>query len=183
MLGLSRPTIAEMSQVWSPERAGGYCRRCGQGSGPGNRPHQVAALPEKWGSPGWCHHIGAICRPVGRGNSSVEISRSGRAGPSIGASSGEGCQGRFPRGLDSRRWTVVPMPMPFWRKIDRRVDHARLIALCVASSLGLGHVQPLKRQQGCRRRDVLGPIAKRPAGGNSGFAGVGTGVVIGRIRN
>ena len=65
----------------------------GRGVVRGNRPHQVAALPEKWGSPGWCHHIGAICRPAGRGNSSVEISRSGRAGPSIGASSGEGCQG------------------------------------------------------------------------------------------
>ena len=149
LLGLSRPTIAEMSQVWSPGKAGGYCPRCGQGSGPGEQTASGCGACRKSGAVlDGVIALGPFAGQLAEGIRALKYHARGELAHPLGRHLARAVRGRFPRGLDSRRWTVVPMPMPFWRKIDRRVDHARLIALCMASSLGLGHVQPLKKAAG-----------------------------------
>lgn len=148
-IGLARPTVAEMADVWCAQRASRACERCGQMCGIGER------------TPSGC----SSCRGISRildgvitlGTFSGLLADGIRAlkyrgrwelAGVLGEHLGSAVETFLLKDLPRREWVVVPMPMPFWRRMERGVDHARLIADSMGSKLGMSVLQPLKKASG-----------------------------------
>lgn len=120
---------------WEPDEPAAYCGRCGDSVGPGE------AGPSGCGS---CRDKPAIADAVVRlGPYSGELrrwvlaikyhQRWAEMAEALGQRLGEAIAASGV--VDPRRAVVVPMPMPWQRRLYRGIDHARLIASAVARRL------------------------------------------------
>ncbi len=132
---------------WRPDEAGSYCRRCGSSLGPGE------ATPSGCGScrgqplPGnglvrLGSHAGALREWV------LAIKYRGWA--EMGAALGRRLGQAIVRCdlIDPDRSVIVPMPMPWQRRMYRGIDHARVIAAGVAEVLRVPIVPVLAKANG-----------------------------------
>ena len=81
----------------------------------------------------------------------------------LGRTLGESVRERLGGDVDARDIVVVPMPMPWQRRIYRGIDHARLIAMGVAVRLGAVELPLLSQTNGTPQ--VALSAARRPRRG------------------
>lgn len=140
---LAPPRRVLAETAWQPDRPAAWCARCGSSVGPGEqtdrgcgtcRAHpvttdRVVRLGEYAGPlRDWVRAIKY------RGWAEMAEVLGRRLGTAVA-----GCLGAE-GGFDPGRTVVVPMPMPWQRRLYRGVDHAGLIAAGVASELGVPRV-------------------------------------------
>jgi len=148
-LGYARPPVlrAMRDAGWQPDAPKQYCQRCGDSVGPG-----------EW-TPGGC----ARCR-----NASAPADAFVRLGPyvdelrdwilaikyerwtsmaaALGKRLGEAVEQS--RIIDPQRAVIVPMPMPWQRRLYRGIDHAHVIASGVSAQLGVPIARVLSKTHG-----------------------------------
>jgi predicted amidophosphoribosyltransferase len=152
-LGWSFPPtrLAFAEAGWAPDDESRYCNRCGASVGPGEAMPAGCALCR--GTPAATDRFVRLGAYSGRLREWVRaIKYRGWAemadalGRRLGAAVRR-CQ--VPPGdLDHDLTVVVPMPMPWQRRLYRGIDHARLIAAGVAAELGVGLLPALAKANG-----------------------------------
>ena len=162
------PTRRVLSEVgWRPDSAADYCARCGGSVGPGEERRDTGC---------------ASCRGVSVGTDAVvrlgryrgELREWIRAikyrgwaemAETLGRRLG-GALGERPAGaIDPRRAVVVPMPMPWQRRVYRGIDHARVIALGAAAELDVPTVSILTKTNGPPQVSLPASDRSRRSGG------------------
>ncbi len=173
------------ASAWTPDRPQVYCPRCGGSVGPGETGADgCSACRERAAPVDRVVRLGSYAGPLrewvlaikyrerwtemaeelGR-LLAIEIARAGA--------------------VERERAVVVPMPMPWMRRLDRGIDHARSIAAGVARGLGADVVAPLAKRNGppqatlaraerarCGRRGLALRRGWRATGGVGPLAGL-----------
>jgi predicted amidophosphoribosyltransferase len=173
ILGETLPPPARVIAAagWRPDDAGDYCGRCGVSAGPGAATSDGCAVCRA--TPRVCDlivRLGAYedplrtwIRQVKYGGRWFEMGQ--LLGRRLGAIMRE-------RGVEPDRAVVVPMPMPWARRAQRGIDHARVLADGVGRGLGAPVLPLLRRRaaipqaslsRGLRRRGGRGVhLARSP---------------------
>tara|TARA_B100001059_G_scaffold191578_1_gene194774 strand:- start:824 stop:1594 length:771 start_codon:yes stop_codon:yes gene_type:complete len=149
LIGLARPSVTDMSHIRSLEAGWERCVRCGQPVGAGEA--TTSGCGSCRGAPGILDGVitlGPFEGLLAEGIRALKYQARGELADVLGMHLALAAEKQFQKGFDSEHWIAVAMPMPFWRKIDRRVDHASLIAHSLARRLGIKVIQPLKKGPG-----------------------------------
>ena len=145
-IGLARPTIADMDQVWPSETAFRTCRRCGQTPGPGEETASgCASCRGKTSILDGVITLGPFEGVLADGIRALKYQGRWELAEVLGGHLARATESYFQSKLPPERMVVVPMPMPIWRKLERGVDHARLVARSFGSRYGAKVIQPLRK--------------------------------------
>jgi predicted amidophosphoribosyltransferase len=175
-IGWSMPPVVRAIEDagWAPDRPDVYCRRCGSSVGPGE------ATGDGCGS---CRgrpalgdgvvRLGAYAGPLREWVLAIKYRGWAEMGVRLGRALG---QSLADSGLaNPGRCVVVPIPMPWQRRLYRGIDHARVIAGGAADVLDAPLLSVLARSNGVpqvalrasqrRHRGALGLRLRRRLGG------------------
>lgn len=160
---LPPPARAMAEAKWTPDARGAYCHRCGDSVGAGEatetgcgRCRGKPALGDEVVRLG--AHEGELRRWVNR----VKYNRWWPMGWHLGEELGETV--RRSTTVDASRAIVVPMPMPWQRRLYRGIDHARLFADGAARVLH-APVVPMLRKRNDRPQSTRTPTDRLRYGG------------------
>lgn len=161
--------------AWAPDARTAYCPRCGGSIGPGEVTAQGGCASCRNQSPiaDCVIRLGAHRDALRQWVLAVKYNRWADMGEHLGQLLGE--QVRRAGCVEMQRCIVVPMPMPWQRRLYRGIDHARVIASGVAAAMNVPLVRCLARSNGpplvsrsASERKVLGGrgmhVAKRWGG-------------------
>ncbi len=133
---------------WTPDDASDYCRRCGDSVGEGEATENGCATCRAGGEldggiADGVLRLGAYVDPLRSWVRAVKYRRWEDMGSWMGRMLGErvGSSGL----IDTSRVLVVPMPMPWQRRMYRGIDHTDLIAHGLARSVDAPVARVLKR--------------------------------------
>lgn len=168
--GYSRPAPLRLieDEAWSPDPADAYCPRCGETVGQGEvtdggcgacRDHRLRIERTV--------RLGSYEPPLATWINDFKYAGWAAMGRHLGTRLAESVS-RIPELRSTGEVIVVPMPMPWQRRLYRGVDHARIIAEPVARAVGGALMPILTRRNGQ-------PQVGRAAGQRkrSGRAGLG----------
>ncbi len=145
-IGLARPTVADMVHAWSIGAASRACMRCGQMTGPGERTASgCGSCRGKTGILDGVVTLGPFEGLLADGIRALKYQGRWELAEVLGRHLALAAESYFKSSLSSKQWVVVPMPMPVWRKVERGVDHAHLIARSFGSKHGIKVIQPLRK--------------------------------------
>ena len=136
---------------WAPDDESRYCGRCGASVGSGEvTPTGCASCRDAPVAADRFVRLGAYSGRLREWVRAIKyrgwVEMADALGRRLGAAVGR-CLA--PRGdLDPDLTVVVPMPMPWQRRLYRGIDHARLIAVGVAAELNLGLLAALAKANG-----------------------------------
>lgn len=185
-LGQTRAPFADRAAAegWQPDSAARFCPRCGVSTGEHEAldpdelgegvPLADAGCPEcrgrrlKWDR---LVRLGEYRGVLREAVQEVKFSRWRRLGNDVGRLLGEQLVPFLNRaGVDRGRLALVPVPIPFWRRVVRGIDHTLVIARGVREVTG-GRISSLISRRegvsqlsvsGARRRDnVVGTMRAR----------------------
>ena len=177
--GLAKPSVLEIAQARTLCQPPPSCFRCGQALGPGEGTKSGC---------GACRNTsavldGVVCLGAFEGLLAATIKalkyeRRWELARPLGVHLARALE-PLTRAHAPQEWLIIPMPMPFLRRVQRGVDHAGLLASSTASSLGVKLVQPLRKSSGVpqagRSRTDRRRAPRRDyrlvRGGISGFGG------------
>lgn len=170
LVGWTLPPVEraiEESQ-WKPDDVlgGVYCRRCGDSVGPGEANEQGCSTcregAELAGGIGdGFTRLGPYVDPLRRWVRDVKYQRWNEMGFSLGQLLGD--QMSRCKVVDSTASVIVPMPMPWIRRMYRGTDHARDIAAGVSAAFRAPMLQVLSRGNGPPQVSLT-PSERRRAG-------------------
>ena len=128
--------IAEAN--WSPDAAGDYCQRCGDSVGPGEATaHGCATCRDgaelEGGIADGVIRLGSYVEPLRGWVQAIKYQRWNEMGEALGRLLGE--RVRVCGQVDLQEAIVVPLPMPWQRRIYRGVDHSAIIAHALAREI------------------------------------------------
>ncbi|MBG84263.1 MAG: hypothetical protein CMJ40_06940 [Phycisphaerae bacterium] len=145
-IGLARPTVADLASVWSKTRAVRTCVRCGQRLGPGEETASgCGGCRAKGGILDGVITLGPFEGLLADGIRALKYRGRWELAEVLGGHLANAVEAFFADSLHSGDWVLVPMPMPFWRKVERGLDHAHLLARSCATRLGMKVIQPLRK--------------------------------------
>ncbi|MCI0365463.1 MAG: hypothetical protein L0219_16495 [Phycisphaerales bacterium] len=129
---------------WKPDERDVYCHRCGDSVGPGEATAEGCGTCRKGGelSGGIGNgvvRLGAYVEPLERWVPQIKYQRWAEMGEHLGRLLAE--RVRESDLVWTHRTIVVPMPMPWQRRLYRGIDHTGVIATAVARELG----RPVRR--------------------------------------
>jgi ComF family protein len=172
-----------------------YCARCGRGVGPGEfvegRCGTCRELRVAWGG---CVRLGSYDLALREAVHDFKFNRWHAVGEHLGRALGAAVAERLrlvarhagePEAQVLGRSIVAPVPMSFWRRASRGIDHATCLARAVAEGSGLPCRRLLMRQHrpaqtglsaAARRRNLK--HAMRPRLGPEALAGVRVVVLV-----
>lgn len=148
-LGWHAPPVSRAFEdaAWKPDEHGCYCVRCGGSSGPGEAVESGCGACRGGSGIGdgvvrLGHHDGALREWV----LGIKYAQWAAMGGALGRQLGRQVQAA--NLINSDAAVVVPMPMPWQRRLYRGIDHARVIAGAVASELNAPLVPCLAKSNG-----------------------------------
>ncbi len=126
---------------WQPDRLGTWCPRCAATLRGAVDPRLGCARCAGGGQPRLGEavvRLGEYQGPLREWILQLKYSRHRELGRALGAILGEQIRAAIPAGTLGRCGgpLVIPMPMPFWRREHRGIDHAGELAEAVAERLG-----------------------------------------------
>ncbi len=127
------------SFAWRPDAPDAYCGRCGASVGPGEATATgCGACRGRPVAHDGIVRLGTYAGPMIDWVCAIKYQRWGEMAETLGALLGRSLGARLgaSSGLRAERTLLVPMPMPWQRRIYRGIDHAALIAAAAAESLG-----------------------------------------------
>lgn len=130
--------LALRQAVFQPDEPGSWCPRCG--SSRCRRVHRSPAL-------GALVRLGAHEGALREWVIAIKHNQWVAMGETLGRMLGEQVARCHPA-LDRTRAVVVPVPMPWIRRMERGMDHSAIIAGAAARALRLRCVQPLRQRGG-----------------------------------
>lgn len=145
--GLAPPDIAIADAAWSPDGQSDYCGRCGGSVGDGEATATgCAACRGKAVAGDGCVRLGRYEGRLRDWVLSIKFHCWGPMGAVLGKELGKTVRksGR----VDLNKTVVVPMPMPWQRRLFRGIDHAAVIASSVAAELHVPMAQVLAKENG-----------------------------------
>ncbi|TVQ56535.1 MAG: ComF family protein [Phycisphaerales bacterium] len=148
-IGQSRPSPAEAVEHadWQADRPDAYCSRCGSTVGPGEA--TITGCGHCRGRTMGTDRIvrlGAYEGPLRDWVMGVKYQRWGPMGEYLGHRLGESLKASDEINRD--RAVVIPVPMPWTRRMYRGIDHTEVIARAVASVLDAPLAKVLARRHG-----------------------------------
>jgi predicted amidophosphoribosyltransferase len=162
----TRRVLAE--SVWTADSEQAYCGRCGSSVGRGEATAQgcgscrgSAAIADV------VVRLGAYTGPLREWIPAIKYHGWSEMAEVLGRRLGRAVAecGRRQGWLDPGCLVVVPMPMPWQRRLYRGTDHARLIAAAVAAELHAPRVQLLAKANGAPQVSLRAGERSRRAGG------------------
>jgi len=123
---------------WSPDAAGDYCQRCGDSVGPGEATADGCATCRTGaeldgGIADGVIRLGPYIEPLRGWVQAIKYQRWNEMGEALGRLLGERI--RVSGLVNLQEAIVVPLPMPWQRRIYRGVDHAAIIAHALAREM------------------------------------------------
>jgi predicted amidophosphoribosyltransferase len=153
------PVVRELADTgWCPDLRAHYCPRCGGSVGPGevrrneagerktDEPAGCAACKKTSGIADGVVRLGHYDDMLREWVLAVKYRQWAAMGEALGRMLAEQVAHAAVVNLD--RTVVVPMPMPWQRRLYRGIDHARVLASGVADELGLPIVRCLAKDNG-----------------------------------
>jgi predicted amidophosphoribosyltransferase len=136
---------------WAPDDEGGYCGRCGDSVGTGEETDGGCGSCR--GRPGVVDgvvRLGAYSGHLREWVRAIKYRGWAEMADALGRRLGAAVECRLTRqaALDREQTVVVPMPMPWQRRLYRGIDHAGLIAAGVSAELGVGPLVALAKANG-----------------------------------
>jgi ComF family protein len=133
---------------WSPDAADDYCQRCGDSVGVGEATAEGCATCRagaelEGGIADGVIRLGPYIEPLRGWVQAIKYQRWNEMGESLGRLLGERI--RVCACVDLQEAIVVPLPMPWQRRIYRGVDHAAMIAHALAREIEAPVVSMLAR--------------------------------------
>ncbi len=126
------------SFAWRPDAPEAYCSRCGDSVGPGEATATgCGACRARPVAHDGIVRLGAYAGPMIDWVCAIKYQRWGEMAETLGALLGRSLAARLGAtgGMRADRTLLVPMPMPWQRRIYRGIDHAALISAAAAQSL------------------------------------------------
>jgi predicted amidophosphoribosyltransferase len=123
---------------WRPDAPGAYCGRCGGSVGPGEATGAGCSACRGRGVPhDGIVRLGSYSGPMVEWVCAIKYQRWGEMAETLGALLGAAISARLDAagGWNPARTLVVPMPMPWQRRIYRGIDHAGLLAAAAAERM------------------------------------------------
>jgi len=153
---------------WEPDESASYCGRCGDSVGPGEATETgCAACRDRPPIADSVVRIGPYSGDLRRWIMSIKYQqRWVEMAQALGERLGQAVAGSGM--VDPDRTVVVPMPMPWQRRLYRRIDHARVIAAALARQLQVPLADVLKKAGGPPQ--VSRPASLRARTGARGLA-------------
>jgi predicted amidophosphoribosyltransferase len=133
---------------WEPDEPAAYCRRCGDSVGPGEaRPSGCGSCRDRPAIADAVVRLGPYSGDLRRWVLAIKYHRRwAEMAEVLGRRLGEAVARCGV--IDPRRAVIVPMPMPWQRRLYRGIDHARLIASAIARHLDAPLAAALAKAQG-----------------------------------
>lgn len=145
--GLPPPDVALSEAGWLPDAQSEYCGRCGGSVGDGEATASGCAACRGKAVPGdGCVRLGKYEGRLRDWVLSIKFHCWAPMGAALGHELGQVV--RMSGRVDLSRTVVVPMPMPWQRRLFRGIDHAAVIASSVAAELGVPMAQVLTKENG-----------------------------------
>jgi predicted amidophosphoribosyltransferase len=121
---------------WSPDSSSDYCQRCGDGVGPGEATDEGCGTCRQGselegGIADGVIRLGAYVDPLRGWVHAIKYQRWQEMAEAFGGQLAEAL--RASGRIDLARAAIVPMPMPWQRRLYRGIDHALLLAQWRAS--------------------------------------------------
>jgi ComF family protein len=133
---------------WHPEAASAYCQRCGDAVGPGEKTDEGCGTCRKGaeldgGIAQGVIRLGAYVDPLRGWVHAIKYHRWEEMGEALGSMLGAAVHASGK--VDLQRAVVVPVPMPWQRRLFRGVDHTAVLARAVARELRVPMARVLRR--------------------------------------
>jgi predicted amidophosphoribosyltransferase len=148
-LGWRAPPVLRAFEAasWTPDALGTYCGRCGGSIGPGEAVESGCGVCRGGSGIGdgvvrLGHHDGALREWI----LGIKYAQWAAMGEALGRQLAQ--QVLAANLITSDAAVVVPMPMPWQRRLYRGIDHARVIAGAVANALNAPMVPCLAKSNG-----------------------------------
>jgi predicted amidophosphoribosyltransferase len=151
---------------WAPDDEDHYCGRCGASVGPGEvTPGGCGACRDAPAPVEGVVRLGAYAGRLREWVRAIKYRGWAEMADALGRQLGGAVARRLARegGLAPDLTVVIPMPMPWQRRLYRGIDHARLIGAGVAAELQVGLLAVLAKANG--RPQVALPARQRARGG------------------
>lgn len=165
--GYARPPVqrAVIDAGWTPDAPERYCQRCGDGVGPGESTIDgCAACRDRSPIADAFVRLGPYLDELRDWVLAIKYERWITMGLRLGEQLGAAV--RKANVIDAPRAVVVPMPMPWQRRLYRGVDHAQLIAAGVAQQLQSPLCRVLAKKHG-PPQVTLTPTDRQRLGGRN----------------
>ncbi len=137
--------------AWRPDEPAAFCPRCGSSVGYGEPTTRgCGSCRSRSVSTDCVVRLGAYTGPLREWVRAIKYRGWAEMADALGHRLGAAVARclRAESGLDPGRAVVVPMPMPWQRRLYRGVDHAALIAAAAASELGVPRMPLLVMSNG-----------------------------------
>ncbi len=134
--------------AWSPDGTEAYCARCGGTVGPGEATRTGCAVCRSMTiATDRVVRLGRYAGPLREWVRAIKYRAWAEMADTLGRHLGDAVAASID-GLERRRVIVVPMPMPWQRRLYRGIDHARMLADAVAARLDVPQVSLLSMRNG-----------------------------------
>jgi predicted amidophosphoribosyltransferase len=160
------PRVVLAEAGWAPDDDRRYCPRCGASAGPGEVTATGCATCRGVPVPtDDLVRLGAYAGPLREWVRAIKYRGWAEMADALGRRLGAAVARRLDRhgGRDGGLAVVVPMPMPWQRRLYRGIDHSRLIAAGVATELGVPLFDALAKRNGPPQVSL--PAGNRARGG------------------
>jgi predicted amidophosphoribosyltransferase len=152
---------------WSPDEPAGYCDRCGGSVGRGETTGRgcgsCRGAPIAWDG---IVRLGGYRGQLREWVRAIKYRGWSEMADALGRRLGMAVARRLRReGVPAAGAVVVPMPMPWQRRIYRGIDHARLIGAAVAAELSVPMVEVLAKANGPPQVSLAASDRARRRGG------------------